>query len=64
MTRPILGRTICINDEPYTIVAVIPDVIPAWMEPAEIELWTPLALSPADLSETSRDGRGFETLAR
>ncbi len=60
----ILGRTIRINDEPYTIVAVIPDMIPAWMEPAEIELWTPLALSPADLSETSRDGRGFETLAR
>ena len=29
----ILGRKIRINDEPYTIVAVMPDAIPEWMEP-------------------------------
>ncbi len=32
--RAILGRKIFINDEPYTIVAVMPDVIPEWMESA------------------------------
>jgi predicted permease len=59
----ILGRDIQINDEPYSIVAVMPDVIPDWMEPGVIEIWTPLSL--ADLaSETLRGGRGYEVLAR
>jgi putative ABC transport system permease protein len=59
----ILGRDIRINDELYSIVAVMPDVIPDWMEPGVVEVWTPLSL--ADLrSETLRGGRGYEVLAR
>jgi predicted permease len=60
----ILGRKIRINGEPYTIVAVMPDVIPSWMEPGRhSEIWTPFAFSDA-WSESSRGGRGWATLAR
>jgi predicted permease len=60
----ILGRKIRINAEPYTIVAVMPDVIPAWMEPGrQSEIWTPFAFSDA-WSENSRGGRGYAVLAR
>ena len=38
----VLGRKIRINGEAYTIVAVMPDVIPAWVEPGRhSEIWTP-----------------------
>jgi putative ABC transport system permease protein len=62
----ILGRIIRINDEPYTIVAVMPDAIPEWLEPWRpglVEVWTPFAFS--DLwSEGSRATRGYCGLAR
>jgi predicted permease len=62
----ILGRKIRINDEPYTIVAIMPDAIPEWMEPWRpglVEVWTPFAFS--DLwSEGSRATRGYCALAR
>jgi predicted permease len=57
----ILGRKIRINDEPYTIVAVMPDVIPAWMEAGEV--WSPFAFNQV-WSEISRGGRGDEALGR
>jgi putative ABC transport system permease protein len=61
--QAILGRDVRINDESYNIVAVMPDVIPDWMEPGVVEIWTPLSL--ADLrSEAVRGGRGYEVLAR
>jgi putative ABC transport system permease protein len=60
----ILGRKIRINGEPYAIVAVMPDAIPAWMEPGRhSQLWTPFAFSDA-WSESSRGERGWATLAR
>jgi putative ABC transport system permease protein len=60
----ILGRKIRINGEPYTIVAVMPDVIPAWVEPGRhSQIWTPFAFSDA-WAESSRGGRGWATLAR
>jgi predicted permease len=62
----ILGSKIRINDEPYTIVAVMPDAIPEWLEPWRpglVEVWTPFAFS--DLwSEGSRATRGYCALAR
>jgi len=64
--KEILGQKIRINDEPYTIVAVMPDLIPDWMEaarPGLIDVWTPFAFSDV-WSETSRGSRGFATLAR
>src|SRR5260370_28062458 len=62
----ILGRKIRINDEPYTIVAIMPDAIPEWMEPwrpGVVEVWTPFAFS-ALWSEGSRATRGYCALAR
>jgi len=64
----ILNRKIRINDELYVIVAVIPDVIPEWMESrgresGTIQVWTPLALSGI-WTEEARGARGFSTLAR
>ena len=62
----ILGRQLRINDELYTIVAVMPDVIPEWLESnraGNVEIWTPLAL-PELLQESSRASRGASTLAR
>lgn len=62
----ILGRTLRINDEAYTIVAVMPDVIPEWMEyrrAGPVQVWTPFAF--ADVwSETARATRGFDALGR
>lgn len=60
----ILGRTIRINAEPYTIVAVIPDVIPDWMEPGIIGVWTPHDFAQEQWPENSRGSRGFAVLAR
>jgi predicted permease len=62
----ILGRQIHINDEPYAIVAVMPDTIPGWVEGAQrgvVEVWTPFAFSDV-WSETARGGRGYAALAR
>ena len=62
--QAILGREIRVNDEPYSIVAVMPDVIPEWMEPAQIEIWTPIVFTANDWAESERAGRGLEALAR
>jgi len=64
--QAILGQKIRINDELYTIVAVMPEVIPEWMESTRvgpIEVWTPFAPS-GTLSESSRGDRGDFALAR
>ena len=63
----ILGRKIRINAEPYTIVAVMPDVIPEWMESKAIQVWTPFAFADVDgdmWTEAGRGGRGYSSLAR
>ena len=60
----ILGRKIRINGEPYAIVAVMPDVIPAWVEPGRpVEIWTPFPFPEAWL-ESARGDRGYAVLAR
>jgi len=62
----VLGQKILINDEPYTVVAVMPDVIPEWMEPGragKVEIWTPFAPIRAE-SESSRAARGDAALGR
>ena len=65
--RAILGRKIRINDEPYTIKAVMPDVIPEWVEGKAIQIWTPFAFADTDgdlWTEAGRGGRGFYSLGR
>jgi putative ABC transport system permease protein len=64
--KAILGRKIIINAESYTIIAVMPDVIPEWMEPGHVgatEVWTPFPTAGV-LPESSRGARGFGVLAR
>src|ERR1700726_3241845 len=64
--RAVLGRQIRINEEPYTIVAVMPEGIPEWMEPGRpgpVEIWTPFAFSNVS-SESARGARGDSALAR
>jgi predicted permease len=62
----VLGKTARINDEPYTIVGVVPDAVPDWMEKlhVKINVWTPFAPLPDLWAETNRDIRGFTTIAR
>ena len=57
----ILERTLRINGETYSIVAVVPDVVPGWMDQttAPISIWTPYAST--DWSEASRSGRGGDS---
>jgi len=61
----VLGRTLRINDETYTIVAVMPDVIPRWVDEtnAPVQIWTPFA-SPNMWTEAQRGARDDSTMAR
>jgi putative ABC transport system permease protein len=61
----ILGRTVRINGETYVIIAVMPDVIPGWMDDtsAAVTIWTPFAFTGI-WSEASRGDRGNYTLGR
>jgi predicted permease len=59
-TPTILGQTIRINDEPYTIVGVMPDVFPEWLDagPGTIAMWTPYALPDELLGPLHHADRG------
>jgi putative ABC transport system permease protein len=64
-----LGRTITLNEEPFVVVGVVPDVIPGWMDPtgSTVRVWTPFAPSPDVWDESGRgdrSGRGFSTVGR
>ena len=63
----VLGQSLRINNETYTIVGVIPDAIPAWMDSwtgMTAQIWTPMAPYANFFAETSRPNRGIYTLAR
>jgi len=62
----ILGKTIRINDEPYTIVAVVPDAIPEWMEipHKQPSVWTPFVPYPGIWEPDHRGDRNYSVLAR
>src|SRR6185437_15105312 len=65
--KAIVGKTIRINDEPYSIVAVMPDVIPEWLDYRDVQIWTPFGFADSlgDLwTEAGRRGRGWYTLGR
>jgi putative ABC transport system permease protein len=56
----ILGRTMSINDQPYTIIGVLPSTIPGWLHGAQAQLpvFEPFPLGPEAWTEQSRGGRG------
>ena len=64
----VLGQKLSINDEPYTIVGVVPDAIPLWMaslngsEPARV--WTPNTPYANSYAEGTRGNRGETTIGR
>jgi putative ABC transport system permease protein len=62
----VVGKRAIINDEPYTIVGVVPDTIPSWMDARneKVGVFTPFAPDPDVWSESSRGGRGFAALGR
>ena len=64
--RDVIGRMVRINDEPYTIVAVMPDAIPTWLgaRGIPIMIWTPFAPTATMWSEASRRNRDFMAIAR
>ena len=61
----ILGKTLRINGETYSIVGVMPDIVPSWMDQtnAPISIWTPYT-SPEMWSESKRAGRDDVCLGR
>jgi putative ABC transport system permease protein len=65
-SRDVIGKPVLINAEPYTIVAVMPDVIPEWLEArgVPIRIWTPFAPAANLWAEESRRDRGYTAIGR
>jgi putative ABC transport system permease protein len=61
----ILARTLRINGETYSIVGVVPDVVPAWMDQttSPVSVWTPFAFENM-WSEAARAARDNSSLGR
>jgi putative ABC transport system permease protein len=63
----VLGKSIRINDEPYTIIAVMPPHLPSWWfngPHGAIELWAPFTPYATLWNETSRGNRDFSSIGR
>jgi putative ABC transport system permease protein len=60
--RGIVGRTVRLNREDYTVVGVMPSNfrLMGFVE----QLWTPLVLSPADQTATARNNRSLRFFGR
>jgi len=58
-----VGRTVQINSNPMTIVGVLPEDF-AYPGFTGIDMWAPLAFSPASLDENNRGSHGQEVVAR
>jgi predicted permease len=57
----VLGRMLTINDQPYTIVGVVPATIPGWLHAAETQLpiFEPFLPYDGIWEEQSRAGRNY-----
>ena len=60
-SRAVLGRTIHLDDRPYTIVGVMGKNFDF---PVSARLWTPLALTPAEAADRSFSSGAFSMVAR
>ncbi|HEV7785153.1 MAG TPA: ADOP family duplicated permease, partial [Thermoanaerobaculia bacterium] len=60
--RGILGRSLTLGDEPFTVVGVLPDGFRYQRFSDEPDLWTPIVLDPA--KSPPRDARIFGCMAR
>ncbi|MGH9453760.1 MAG: ABC transporter permease, partial [Terriglobia bacterium] len=59
----ILGKSIRLDDKPYTVVGVMPASF-HFIWDAKVEVFVPLALTSEELSEGQRGSRDLETIAR
>lgn len=55
----IVGQTVRLDDQPYTVVGVVPA---SFDFPLAIQVWTPLALTPAE--QSSRTAQTMQIIAR
>jgi putative ABC transport system permease protein len=57
----ILGRSIVINAEPYSIIGIIPHALPGWLRGinASLEVWEPFLPVPGIWDDYERAERGF-----
>lgn len=61
----VLGRSLKINDEQYTIIGVMPDIIPDWVDGRRILVWTPREHRPPPPSiEADRQSREWAVIGR
>jgi predicted permease len=65
--RSVVGHTIRINEEPYTVIGVMPDAIPQWVDVApawrgQVAMWTPLVIPDDAYGPLHRADRGGETV--
>jgi putative ABC transport system permease protein len=59
----VLGRTVKVNGEDYTVIGVMPDTFrQMWIFPEQ--LWIPLAFTPAQLSPAVRKERSLSVFGR
>ena len=61
----VLGQTVRINDEPYTVIGVVPDVIPDWLDGTTFGptlMWTPYVLTEEDFGALHHGDRGNSTI--
>jgi putative ABC transport system permease protein len=59
----IIGQVIQLDGEPYTVIGIMPrNFYFIWDQ--EIDVLTPLAFTPGDLSEAHRSARNLQTMAR
>jgi len=62
-TSDVLGKSVLLDQRPYTIVGVMPrDFQYVWGAP--VDVLVPLAPTPAERGESARNSRNLETLAR
>jgi putative ABC transport system permease protein len=62
----VIGRTMRIDDEAYTIVGVLPEEMPDWLEvlPGHINVWTPFMVFPNMWDPSARGDRGYRAFGR
>lgn len=63
----VLGKSVRINDEPYTIIGVLPPGLPNWWfddQHGRTELWTPFAPYATLWDESARGNRDFSSIGR
>jgi putative ABC transport system permease protein len=59
----ILGKTLSLDDESYTVVGVLPENF-RFVWDSRMDVFVPLVLTPKDLAEPARTTRELQTMAR